>query len=283
MRFLVLLLLLALLLLPPLACKNNEEEPLPDQAMSLDLPPPDRPPIDDPFGRICNVLGKECPDRDVDGRPLTCIGVSNGAPGKGFCSRQCSDVGNECFGAPNGQYAACIMSAQTGPDAGPGLKFCGFLCKNKDRVWACPATLKCGPVSGDTALCVPGDTKVPDRGPTAPDLKVQPDKQGIPSNSGKICTDASQCAPGDDCLLLNIQGVPTPTQKMCVMSCKGGTSCPVPPGPHSSMCFLNWGTKRYCVWFCEYQGVSYQCPEPDAFQCVVPNSTEPGIKICIPK
>ena len=116
-----------------------------------------------------------------------------------------------------------------------------------------------------------------------PDLKVTVDSYGIPPNSGRICKDATECSPTDDCLLLNLVGVPAPKQKMCVMSCKGGSTCPTPGGTsYSSMCFLDWGTKRYCVWFCEYQGKSYQCPDSAAFQCIAPNSTEPGVKICIP-
>jgi hypothetical protein len=268
----------SLMLVLAAGCNSNNNDPEKDLAVA-DQPSVDRPIPDDPFGRVCD-LGKPCA-RDNNGGELTCIGIANSPKGKGFCTRQCTDVGNECYGALNGQTAACILTSGGGGDAGPGMKFCAFLCKSKSQTWTCPATMKCGPADGDTALCVPLDIKPPDLGVKL-DKGPVVDQSGIPSNSGKICEDASGCNPSDDCLLLTLQGAPTPTKKMCVMSCKSGTSCPVPEGSYSSMCFLTWGTKMYCVWFCEYQGKSYQCPDAESFQCVLPDKTQPGTKICIP-
>jgi hypothetical protein len=105
--------------------------------------------VDEPFGRACAEIGKECPVKDPQGFPLICIALEGGSQGKGFCTRTCTDVGGECFGAPNGQMAGCFISGQSD-------KYCGFLCQEKLVTWTCPGTLTCGTSDKDgTAFCLP--------------------------------------------------------------------------------------------------------------------------------
>jgi hypothetical protein len=111
---------------------------------------PEAMPIDDPFGRACSELGKPCKDKDPQGYDLLCVGVAGGAEGKGFCTRTCTDVGNECFGAPNAQWAACLLG---GENSG---KFCLYLCQDKKQGWPCPPTLHCDKPSAEgVAICIP--------------------------------------------------------------------------------------------------------------------------------
>ncbi|MFZ5786500.1 MAG: hypothetical protein ACOY3Y_08655 [Acidobacteriota bacterium] len=133
----------------------NKEDPVqPDLAVDLQLMP-DTVGVNEPFGRACTTIGKECPDKDPAGFTLVCIALAGGSAGKGFCTRSCTDVGTECEGAPNGQKAGCFISSGAG-DAGPGDKFCGFLCKTKTNFWTCPGTLTCGkPDKDGTAVCLP--------------------------------------------------------------------------------------------------------------------------------
>lgn len=120
--------------------------------------------VDEPFGRACDDVGKECPDKDLDGKSLTCIGINGGASGKGFCSRGClpppNNPGSECYGVPNGQWAGCVLTTGGGEDQNgqpiPEVHYCAYLCKSAEGSWDCPGTLHCGTADEDgTAFCVP--------------------------------------------------------------------------------------------------------------------------------
>jgi len=133
----------------PMACGSDDKD---EKDMAVDKGLPDTR-VNEPFGRSCTNLGQPCKDPDPAGYPLWCIGIQGGTGGKGFCSRSCSDVGNECYGTPNGQSASCFISGSAG-DAGE-TKFCGFLCKAKERTWTCPGILTCGkPDKDGTAVCL---------------------------------------------------------------------------------------------------------------------------------
>ena len=121
---------------------------------------PDIKGADEPFGRACTTIGQQCPDKDPDGFTLWCMALQGGTAGKGFCTRQCSDVGPECYKVPNGQWAQCFIEDTSAGDAGPSKKYCGFLCGSRDGThtltWTCPGTLTCGkPNSQGTAVCLP--------------------------------------------------------------------------------------------------------------------------------
>jgi hypothetical protein len=121
------------------------------------------------------------------------------------------------------------------------------------------------------------DQDVPNPGPKD---KGVPD-QGIPRNSGRICTTEKECAAGDTCL--SFWGS---SKKMCLTPCSPSYEvCEVPnPGTQTSRCYYQASpTLHYCLWFCEYQGKKYECPVPEAFECFAPNSSQPGLKICRPK
>jgi hypothetical protein len=102
--------------------------------------------------------------------------------------------------------------------------------------------------------------------------------QGVPKNSGRICQSDAECAPGDECRAF------FSNTKMCVSPCTPGQNCPVPnPAKNAAGCYLQSGSRYFCVWFCEYTGKIYECPVAGAYDCYQPSSTEPGKKICVPK
>ncbi|MCA9667073.1 MAG: hypothetical protein KC503_15855 [Myxococcales bacterium] len=138
-------------LLVSAAC-SNDSNGTPDAG--ADTGPVIDAPANEPFGRACDNPGSLCKDQDQSGVALSCVGVQGGAAGKGFCTRKCTDIAGECFGVPNGQWAACALSGQD-TDAGPAPMFCAYLCKSQQGDFTCPGTLKCGPESGGQAICVP--------------------------------------------------------------------------------------------------------------------------------
>lgn len=110
--------------------------------------------VDEPFGRACQ-LGKPCPN-DQEGYPNLCVGTEGSTAGQGFCTRTCNAQGGgpECYGVPNGQWAACMLGGEK-KDGGPTTNYCVFLCAAPQGKWTCPATLRCGPVKDDFAFCAP--------------------------------------------------------------------------------------------------------------------------------
>jgi hypothetical protein len=118
----------------------------------------------------------------------------------------------------------------------------------------------------------------------APDQKPTGDL-GVPPNSGSICESALDCAPGDECIDLSYFGG---KKKMCATVCTPGQACAVAnPAKNASLCLLKvptpTGARYFCLWFCLYTKKSYECPAAGAYDCVQPSSTDPGLKICVPK
>ena len=135
-----------------ISCGSNSDAG-PQDLGGIDLAPdiwlaPDYAVVDEPFGRSCTKeeFGKECKDKDADNNPLTCVPVEKDSE-KGLCTKPCSDVGGECFGVPNGQWALC---------SGGSTKFCVFLCQTPERSYICPPMLTCGEVDDKGyAICLP--------------------------------------------------------------------------------------------------------------------------------
>ena len=100
--------------------------------------------VSEAFGSVCDNPNDTCKAKDKFGYKLICVALTGGTSNKGFCSRTCSDVGDECYGVPNGQMADCFVEAAAADDSGPGTKYCGFFCKNSKGVFDCPPGLKCG-------------------------------------------------------------------------------------------------------------------------------------------
>ena len=151
--------------------------------------------------------------------------------------------------------------------------------------------------------CGSSDNKTKDKGVTLPDGPggqydgpgTQPDGPGgqydLPptqmdqgpagSNSGQTCDQNTPCADtADSCLLL--QGW---TKGMCFGKCaQQGDVCPTSDNTkYLSTCALTdqSQTQWYCLYVCEAQGQTYECPDPTTQDCVA--STTAGIKICAPK
>ncbi len=101
------------------------------------------------FGAICSQT-TPCADAS-----MICA-MLQGAT-SGFCTKECTNSGQECPGAPTGTKAFCIAQIQT-------KTYCAFLCGAKDQsgnpvTWPCPTGLKCDtaenpPGSGQKA-CIP--------------------------------------------------------------------------------------------------------------------------------
>ena len=100
--------------------------------------------VSEPFGSVCDNPNEACKAIDKFGYKLACVSLTGGTSGKGYCSRTCSDVDDNCYGVPNGQMAECFVEAAASDDSGPGTKYCGFFCKNSKGVFDCPPGLKCG-------------------------------------------------------------------------------------------------------------------------------------------
>ena len=104
------------------------------------------------FGAVCSQT-TPCADTT-----MMCALVQQGAT-TGFCTKECTNQGQECPGAPTGTHAFCILS-----DQAKTKYYCAFLCAAKDQSgqvasWPCPTGLKCDtaenpPGSGQKA-CVP--------------------------------------------------------------------------------------------------------------------------------
>ncbi|MFZ5786498.1 MAG: hypothetical protein ACOY3Y_08645 [Acidobacteriota bacterium] len=104
------------------------------------------------FGASCSQT-KPCADTS-----MMCAVVQQGAT-TGFCTKECTNQGGECTGAPTGTHAFCILSDQT------KTKFyCAFLCSAKDQsgqvaTWPCPTDLKCdtveNPAGSGQKACIP--------------------------------------------------------------------------------------------------------------------------------
>ncbi|MBU0608834.1 MAG: hypothetical protein KKI08_13185 [Armatimonadetes bacterium] len=121
-----------------------------DLVAPLDLPP------NWPHGQACDNPSGLCKDK-VNGKPLFCIAVTGGAPGRGFCALECKPpVGQECYGVANSTWADCLVQGSA-PDGGTAPSYCAFVCEKSGRTYTCPPTLECQAKgsSSDTRLCVP--------------------------------------------------------------------------------------------------------------------------------
>lgn len=127
-----------------------------------------------------------------------------------------------------------------------------------------------------------------DKGTTQQDLgadgsSVQPD-QGAGPNSGELCSGPGTCSNKKDVCLYG----PGSSKGMCLMNCSPGTTCPKPsPGPYASECafrYTSGGNTHYaCGWYCEYQGMTYKCPNDTDYTCKALSSSEPNVKFCVAK
>lgn len=103
-------------------------------------------------------------------------------------------------------------------------------------------------------------------------------------NSGQTCDTSTPCPTGDSCLSIQIAGWPQ-DKGMCFGTCPSqGAQCSVgDSATQLATCGLTSDQVTwYCLYICEYQGKTYQCPDPATQQCVA-DAQNPGAKICIPK
>jgi hypothetical protein len=100
----------------------------------------------------------------------------------------------------------------------------------------------------------------------------------VTNNSGRICDFTNSCTQGDVCLLQSM------SKGMCLAACaKVGDICPTADAKYKSICLLqySYSSNWYCLYLCEYQGLTFPCPDPSNQICQT--STTPGIKVCQPK
>jgi len=95
-------------------------------------------------------------------------------------------------------------------------------------------------------------------------------------NSGQLCDQNQPCPQGDSCVMWSSNN----TYGMCVAPCQSASvQCPSPiPGAISTCALTDSSGGLYCVYLCEAQGQSYDCPK--GLTCVA----EPSVnaKICVP-
>lgn len=80
--------------------------------------------------------------------PPVLLCISREGRTRGFCSKKCS---TDCPGAPGGAVASCVYTSTTDSS----VKYCGFLCKYKDksgqaRTAKCPGYMKCSAAENPT-------------------------------------------------------------------------------------------------------------------------------------
>lgn len=145
-----------------------------------------------------------------------------------------------------------------------------------------------GGKTGDTGVTLPDTgTTQQDTGTTQYDTGTTQFDTGTTTstNSGQTCSQTSPCPTGEQCT--TIQGIPQwPSDKgICVGTCPSqGATCTVPDvAKNYAQCALTsdqitW----YCLYICEIQGKTYECPDPATQDCVVDTQNQ-GVKLCIPK
>jgi hypothetical protein len=103
------------------------------------------------------------------------------------------------------------------------------------------------------------------------------------NNTGRICSSGNPCAHSSEGCL-RFPGIET---GMCLDQCTtAGAECHVgDPGSQRSLCALTiqGQSQRYCAWVCEYQGVSYDCPNNTDYSCAVYDPAQPTVKLCLPR
>lgn len=138
------------------ACTSSDNDPGEQDSTIVDADGGTEaaPAVDEPFGRACQ-MGSACP-KDQEGYPNLCVSLEGATAGQGFCTRSCNAQGGgpECYGVPNGQWAACMLG---GPkkDGGPEINYCVFLCESPQAKWTCPPTQRCAEVKDGYAFCLP--------------------------------------------------------------------------------------------------------------------------------
>lgn len=137
------------------ACSSDDDTRADGSAEQRDgsVARPDLP--NEPHGRPCDTPGSYCKDKQDNVR-LVCVAVKGGTAGKGFCSKECTQlVGKECYNVPNGMWAQCSIQTQA-DDAGVSTSYCAFVCETTEGKFSCPPGLHCGKKDDKgTAICLP--------------------------------------------------------------------------------------------------------------------------------
>jgi hypothetical protein len=112
------------------------------------------------------------------------------------------------------------------------------------------------------------------------DVVVGEAGQTLGPNSGQTCDQSTPCPTGDECLLL--QGW---KKGMCFAKCtKQNDACTTADKTkYLSTCAMTDKTQTqwFCLYICEAEGLTYECPDPSTQECVA--STTQGVKMCKPK
>jgi hypothetical protein len=103
------------------------------------------------------------------------------------------------------------------------------------------------------------------------------------TNSGQICTQATTCSATETCMSFDT----TSTSGMCLGTCAtAGDTCPVSGSSQMSICALTAQqnpSQYYCAYICEINGSTYSCPNSYDYDCKVLDTTQPSVKLCMPK
>jgi hypothetical protein len=202
---------------------------------------------------------------------LSCPSTSGGSPCVVVLSKQ--GGGGAKLGDP-------CTAAEEGNKACDGAK--AIICRNEEGTYAWSLDSDCGSLGQS---CVNGSCQGGTQLDSGPLSDSTPPKQdtgggGPGPNSGQTCDQSTPCPTGDSCVQL--QGW---TKGMCFASCaKSGDTCPTADSTkYLSTCAVSDQTQTnwYCLYVCEIEGTTRECPDPATQECV--DSTTTGVKICKPK
>jgi len=101
------------------------------------------------------------------------------------------------------------------------------------------------------------------------------------TNSGALCSQSTSCTGSEACMQFDQYA----QNGMCLGTCSTvGDLCSA-SGSQLSVCALTaqGGTQYYCAFVCEVQGTSYPCPNSYDYKCDIFDTSQPDIKLCMPK
>jgi len=102
------------------------------------------------------------------------------------------------------------------------------------------------------------------------------------TNSGALCSDTTSCQSGEQCMLFDEYA----TYGMCLGQCTTvGDYCATGSSSQLAICALTSQSAggNFCAFICEIQGQTYACPNSYDYVCAVFDTTQPDIKLCMPK
>jgi len=232
-----------------------------------------------PCPKACAASG----DCDTASGELCCDGICSTA-----CAKRC-DTSNDCK-----NQICCKASAARSPWFGkvkPQLGYDACSCSGGDVKCDGSGGLKtcdgCSwqPTSCDSKCKLSGYTsgKCVDSYSTAYcDCSYDPptDPYSNPMQGfGDLCDASAPCGSGLQCVSFSSGA----TKGVCTKTCSSvGSTCSGAPSGTYALCGFTAGSVDVCGFICSMNGSTYSCPSYQ-FSCEVFDTSQPSIKVCVPK